>query len=117
DEHGGSPHCIETMEVDWSLFDVCCERYEVLVDERSEFVVVVRLGFQPSACASGGRSAEVDHQRLLSFLGLCECLIGILQPIHFHDLSSVVHKLHKFVQRGTTCPLERRPISRAGNVP
>ena len=33
DEHGGSPHCIETMEVDWALFDVCCERYEVLVDE------------------------------------------------------------------------------------
>jgi hypothetical protein len=47
------------MEVSGMLFDVGFERYEVFVDEGGCFFVVVRFGFQPNACASGGSGAEI----------------------------------------------------------
>ena len=77
------------MEVDGVLFDVRFEGDEILVDERRDFVVAVRLGFQPSACSSGRSRAEVDQQRRLLLLCTRECFIGVCQPIYFHDISSV----------------------------
>jgi hypothetical protein len=50
------------MEVSGTFFDVCFEWDEVFVDERSGLVVVVRFGFQPSAAASSGSSAEINQQ-------------------------------------------------------
>ena len=72
------------MEVSGMLFDVCFERYEVFVDEVGGFVVAVRLGFQPSTSASGGRSAEIDQHRSFTGLRFRERRIGVCHPVHFH---------------------------------
>ena len=40
-EHTRRPEGVETMEVSRVLFDVCCERYEVFVDEGGGFFVGV----------------------------------------------------------------------------
>ena len=59
-DHGWCPQSVETMEVSGVLFDVCLERHEVVVNKRSSLVIAVRLGFQPSTCASRGRGAKVS---------------------------------------------------------
>ena len=41
EEHTRCPKCVEAMEVSRVLFDVCCERYEVFVDEGGGFFVAV----------------------------------------------------------------------------
>jgi hypothetical protein len=46
------------------FLDVGFDRDEVLVDELGGLGVFVALGIQPSACASGGRCAEVKQDRL-----------------------------------------------------
>ena len=74
------------MEVSGTLFDVGCERYEVFVDEGGGFFVAVRFGFQPNACASGGSGAEVDQYRTLTRLRFRERRIGVVHPVHFHDV-------------------------------
>jgi hypothetical protein len=74
------------MEVDGVLFDVSFKWNEVLVDESGDFVVAVRLGFQPSTCASSGSRAEVDEHRLFLSLGLRECSVSVCQPVYFHVL-------------------------------
>jgi hypothetical protein len=42
------------------FFDVSLKRNEVLIDEIRGFLIRVRLGFQPSTGASGGRRRKVD---------------------------------------------------------
>ena len=74
------------MEVSRMFFDVGCERDEVLVDERGGLVVVVRFGFQPSASASSGSSAEVDQQWLLACFSFGERGVGVFDPVYFHDV-------------------------------
>jgi hypothetical protein len=65
------------MEIRGMLFDVCLERHEIVVNKCSGLVIIVRLGFQPSTCASGGRGAKVDEQRLLLSLGFRECCVSV----------------------------------------
>jgi len=65
------------MEIRGMLFDVCFERYEVVVNKRSSLVIVVRLGFQPSTCASCRSGAKVDEQRLLLRLGFRERRVSV----------------------------------------
>src|SRR5215213_23456 len=84
-EHGGCPQRVETMEVGGMFFDVCLEWNEVLVDECRGLIVAVRLGFQPSTCASGRGCAEIDEQRFLAVFCFRECRVSICQPIHFHS--------------------------------
>ena len=40
-KHRWCPNCVETMEVNRVLFDVCAKRNEIVVDECSGFVVAV----------------------------------------------------------------------------
>jgi hypothetical protein len=82
--HGWRPQSVETMEVNRVFFDVCLERHEVGVDKRSSLVIAVRLGFQPSTCASGRSGAEVDEQRLLLSFRFRECRVSVCQPMYFH---------------------------------
>jgi hypothetical protein len=65
------------VEISGVLFDVCLERHEVVVNERSSLVIAVRLSFQPSACTSGRRGAKVDEQRLLLRFGFRECGVSV----------------------------------------
>jgi len=76
-DHSGRPVRVETMEVCGTLFDVCFERHEVVVNKRSSLVIAVRLGFQPSTCASRRRGAKVDEQWLLLSLGFRECRVSV----------------------------------------
>jgi hypothetical protein len=73
------------MEVRGMFFDMSGEIYEVVVDEGRDFVVVVRFGFQPSACASSGSGAEVDEQWFLIRFRFAECSVCVFQPIYFHS--------------------------------
>ena len=80
------------MKIDRALFDVSFERNEVFIDERGEFVVTIRLGFQPSTGSSGRCGAEIDQQWFLLFLRFGECCISVCSPayLHLHLLLRVV---------------------------
>jgi hypothetical protein len=78
------------VEVGGVFFDVRFEWDEVFVDECRDLIVTVRLGYQPSTCASGRRRAEVDEQRFSGVLCFRECRISVSQPIYFHDYPPVV---------------------------
>lgn len=58
---GRSPHGIEAVEPRRVFLDVGLHREEVLVDELCGFLVLVRLGIQPSTGASRRRRAEVEQ--------------------------------------------------------
>lgn len=70
------------------LFDVCGERDEVVVNEGRGLIVVVRFGFQPNACASGGGGAEIYQQRFVVGFRLGERGVRVFQPIYFHLFTS-----------------------------
>jgi hypothetical protein len=65
------------MEIFGMLFDMCLERNEVVVNKSSSLGIVVRLGFQPSTCASRRRGAKVNEQRLLLRLRFRECGVSV----------------------------------------
>jgi hypothetical protein len=62
------------------FLDVDGNRYEFLIDKGPELWISVRLGFQPSACASSGSGAEVNQHWLLLCFGLGECSVYIFVP-------------------------------------
>lgn len=74
------------MKVFRILFDVDFQRDEVLVNELRDFFIFVRLGFQPSACASAGCSAEIDEYGFLLFFRGGESLVSIFDPVYGHDV-------------------------------
>jgi hypothetical protein len=55
------PDCLEPFEVRGMFFDVGFERNERRVNEVRDLLIGVRLGFQPSTCASGRRRREIDQ--------------------------------------------------------
>jgi len=72
------------MEVDGVFLDVRFNRKESLIDERRDFIVGIRFGLQPNACASSRSSAEVEQQGLLVSLCLSECRIYVFVPLNSH---------------------------------
>jgi hypothetical protein len=66
------------------FFDVGFDWEEILLNELSGFVIVVRLGIQPSAGASRGGGAEVDQNGTAFLFRLSECLIDVLTPTYGH---------------------------------
>jgi hypothetical protein len=76
------------MEVDRVFFDVHFERDEVFVDEGCGLIVAVRLGFQPSTCASGRGGTEINEQRFLTAFCFRKRRVSVGDPIYFHCLSS-----------------------------
>ena len=66
------------------FLDVCFEGYEVFVDEGGSFFVAVRLGFQPSTSASGGRGAEIDQHGFLLFFRFGKRAVSVFSPMYFH---------------------------------
>jgi hypothetical protein len=78
------------MEIDRVFFDVRFERDEGLVDEGCGLIVAVRLGFQPSTCASGRGRTEINEQGFLAGFCFRECRVSVCHPIYFHSSSSMV---------------------------
>jgi hypothetical protein len=63
------PFSSEALEILRPFFDVDFDGNEVLVDEARDLLVRINLGIQPGASCSHGRSAKVQHDRLM--LSLC----------------------------------------------
>ena len=80
---------VEAMEINRVFFDVHFERDEVFVDEGCGLIVAVRLGFQPSTCASGRGRTEINEQRFLAAFCFRKCSVSVCDPIYFHCLSSM----------------------------
>jgi hypothetical protein len=72
EQNGGRPDRVEAMEPSRVLLDVRFDRQEMRFDEIGRLLIPVRLGFQPSACRSSGRRAEIDQQRTSLFFGQCD---------------------------------------------
>jgi hypothetical protein len=70
DEDGRCPECVETPEVFGIFLDVNAKRDEVLVDERRQTGVAVRLVFEPLTGTSIGCRAEIDQERFVLLLSL-----------------------------------------------
>jgi hypothetical protein len=66
------------------FFDVSLDGHKVLVDEGRDFRISVRLGLQPSTCASSRGGAEVNEQRFLRRLTFDQRRVRILVPLHTH---------------------------------
>ena len=62
------------------LFDVNRYRKEVFADKGCGTGIRIRLGFQPSACASGRGGAEVEQDGLQFLLPLRERRVDIFHP-------------------------------------
>ena len=86
DQNGRRPDGIKPVKIFWILFDVDFEWDEVLVNELRDFFIFVRLGFQPSTCASAGCGAEIDEYGFLLFFRRGESLVSIFDPVYGHDV-------------------------------
>jgi hypothetical protein len=64
------------------LLDMSFERDECLIDECCDFLIRVRLSFQLSTGASGGRGREINQQRFAFGFGLGQRRIYVAQPIN-----------------------------------
>ena len=67
DNNGRRPRGVEAMKVFRVFLDVYVQGNEVLVYERRDFKVLVRLGFQPSTCTSGRCRTEIDEKWFVLF--------------------------------------------------
>jgi len=67
------------------FLDVGFDGQEILVDEIGGFLVLVRLGIQPSAGASGRSRTEVQQDGAALRFRCDERLIDVLAPIYGHD--------------------------------
>jgi hypothetical protein len=67
------------------LLDVGLHGKEILVDEISGLLVLVRLGIQPSTSASSRRSAEIEQDGPALLFRTGERLINVFAPIHGHS--------------------------------
>jgi hypothetical protein len=68
------------------FLDVDFDGDEFLVNERGQLRVSIRFGFQPSACSSSGRRAEVNQHRLMLCFGLTKSGINIFVPRNSHQV-------------------------------
>jgi hypothetical protein len=86
DLDGRGPLRVEALEILRLLFDVDVYRNEVFGDELLNLGIGIYLGFQPSACPSHRRGAEVQQQRLVLLAGLSERGINVFIPGNRHVL-------------------------------
>ena len=85
DQNRRCPDRVKTMKVFRIFLDVNFQWNKVLVDERRECGVIVRLGFQPSACSSRRCRAEVDKERFVLLFRESHRGLGVFDPINEHD--------------------------------
>jgi hypothetical protein len=67
------------------FLDVRFDGQEILVDELGGLLVLVGLGIQPSAGASGGSRTEVEQNAAVLLFSCKERLIDIFAPIYGHN--------------------------------
>jgi hypothetical protein len=67
------------------FFDVSFEGDETLMNEIGDFLIGVRLSFQPSTSASSRRRREINQQRLVLTFSFGESGIDIFDPIDEHN--------------------------------
>jgi len=69
------------------FFNVSFHRKEVFADELGGFLILIRLGIQPSATPSRGSRAEIEQDGAGLLLRAYQSLIDVLTPIHAHHSS------------------------------
>jgi hypothetical protein len=67
------------------FLDVGFDGQEILMDEVGSLLVLVGLGIQPSAGASGGSRTEVQQNGAVLLFSCYERLIDVLAPIYGHN--------------------------------
>jgi hypothetical protein len=83
-QDGWRPDGIKAVESSGILFDMDFDRYEFLINKGCELRVSIRFGFQPSACPSSRRGAEVNQHGLVLGFGLVERSVYIFVPRNRH---------------------------------
>jgi len=84
-KHRRSPGGFETMEPRGMFLDVGFDGQEILVDELGGFLVLIGLGIQPSAGASGGSRTEVQQNGMVLLFSCNERLIDVFAPTYGHN--------------------------------
>ena len=82
---GWGPHGLKAPKPGRIFLDVNSDWDEVLFDKRGQLCITVRLGFQPSACPSGGSGAEIDQNRLVLRFGFAQSAINVFDPMNCHE--------------------------------
>jgi hypothetical protein len=73
------------MEPRGMFLDVGFDGQEILVDELGGFLVLIGLGIQPSAGASGGSRTEVQQNGMVLLFSCNERLIDVFAPTYGHN--------------------------------
>lgn len=94
-QDGRRPEDVEAVEIARIFFYVNAEGDEILVDERRQTGVTVRLGFEPRARSSIRGGAEIDQQRFVLLFCLPQRLVGVFDPVHGHRLFLHFHRSQK----------------------
>ena len=84
-KHGRRPHGVETMEPSRMLLDVRFDGQEILLDEISSLLVLVRLGIQPSTGASDRGCTEVQQNGAALLVSCDKRLVDVPAPIYSHN--------------------------------
>lgn len=80
------PDGLEALEPGRVNLDVSGDGQEMLLEEGRGGRVMITLGFQPSASASGGRGAEIEQQRPLLGLRTRQSIVHFGNPVHAHRI-------------------------------
>jgi len=83
-QNGWRPHRLEARKASRIFLDVNSDWDEVLFDKCCHLCITVRLGFQPSACPSGGSGAEVHQNRFVFRFGFAQPTINVFDPVNCH---------------------------------
>jgi hypothetical protein len=67
------------------FLDVSLKRNKRLVNEVRNFLIGVRLGFQPSTGASSWGGRKIDQERFVVGFRLRKRCVGVLDPIDEHS--------------------------------
>jgi len=69
ENYSRSPYCTKAVEPSWMFLDVGLYGQEVFGDKPGRLLIFIRLGIQPSTCASSRGCTEVQQYRARLFFG------------------------------------------------
>ena len=90
DQYRRRPGRVEAMEPRGVFLDMRLDRKKIRVDEVRDASIRVRLGLQPSACASSRGRAEIQKNRPVAFTRLRQRGIDVFAPLNLH-VAILVH--------------------------
>jgi hypothetical protein len=89
DDDGRRPLCTEALEAVLVFFYMDLDGDKPFVNKRTDTLVRIDLGIQPSTCPSHRRGAEIEQYGPPGLRGALQPRVDVFFPLHSHDHSSL----------------------------